>query len=55
MRSNVLAYLALVSSLISFCLGRWAFNDDGEFFAFGVFSLVAGMMTIQSPQNDKEN
>lgn len=51
MRSNLLAYLALLSSLLSFCSSRWAFHD-GEGFAMGVGFLIVGMLAIQSP---KEN
>ena len=55
MRSNVLAYLALFSSLLSLCLNRWVFHDDGEGFAMGIFWLIAGMMTIQSPESQPDD
>lgn len=55
MRSNVLAYLALFSSLTMLCLGRWVFHDSGESFAMGVFWLIAGIMTIQSPKSQPDD
>ena len=55
MRSNVLAYLALFSALVSLCLGRWVFHNSGESFAMSIFCLIAGIMTIQSPESQPDD
>lgn len=52
MRSNLLAYLALFTSLLSFCSSRWLFPDDGEGFAMGVGFLIVGILAIRSPKDD---